>query len=373
GDGDARSPEAGTTRRVSRPVRRLALAIPALAVTAALATGCTSESWPDFSAATATPSPTPSVTAPENQKPPAVTEAQATRILQKISSTLEQADSGRDIDLAATRIEGSVLDGRRTAYALGAKIADYAAPAAIPTDKIEVLLPEATERWPRTVLMLTKSSGDDKVPPAIFTMSQADPWSDYRVTSMAEMQASAELPKLAPRWLGTTLVPPDSTFLSVAPDEIATAFSSLVDDGDKSEYSATFDDLTHQFAESVLASRQAVVQGLADKGAAETSKVAFDMTPSDAEPISLATFDSGAVVSVSVIDVQTVTPTSSDAVIKFDNNPEAKALTGVAEASKGVKTTYGIQLFFAVPTQGSSEQVRLLGAHQDLLNIEVIK
>ena len=52
---------------------------------------------------------------------------------------------------------------------------------------------------------------------------------------------------------------------------------------------------------------------------------------------------------------------------------EAKTLTGVEEASKGVVTTYGLQLFFSVPSQGSTEQIRLLAVHQDILNVEVIK
>ena len=50
-----------------------------------------------------------------------------------------------------------------------------------------------------------------------------------------------------------------------------------------------------------------------------------------------------------------------------------EALTGVEEAAKGVVTTYGLQLFFSVPAQGSTEQIRLLAVHQDILNVEVIQ
>ena len=87
----------------------------------------------------------------------------------------------------------------------------------------------------------------------------------------------------------------------------------------------------------------------------------------------MATLDSGAIVAVSMIDSETIAPTSADAVIKFGENPEAKALTGVEEAAKGVVTTYGLQLFFSVPAQGSTEQIRLLAVHQDILNVEVIQ
>jgi len=59
-------------------------------------------------------------------------------------------------------------------------------------------------------------------------------------------------------------------------------------------------------------------------------------------------------------------------VIKITDEP-SKALTGVSEAAKGYTTTYGIQLFFAVPAQGSNEQIRLLAYKQDLLSVQVIK
>lgn len=364
--------EEGTAKRVGLTSRRR-LAIPALALVAAIATGCSADSWPQFGGETATPSPTPTVIAPENQKPPAVTEAQAKRILESVSGTVATADAELDIDAAATRLDGAALTARRTDYTLRGAIADRPAPAVIPTDDVEILLPQATDAWPRTVLMLSKSNEDESVAPVIMTMKQQDPWSNYKVSYLAEMQASVELPALAPAWAGTTLVPPDTTFLSIAPNELAAAFSDVVDAGDQSASYDLFDDGTHELATTIQASRQSVVDGLAEKKAAETSKAEFGMEPTADEPVSMATLDSGAIVSVSVLDSETITPTSADAVIKFGDDPVAKALTGVDQSAKGVKTTYSMQLFFSVPTQVSGEQIRLLAVHQDVLSVEVIK
>ncbi|WP_300266501.1 glycosyl transferase [Microbacterium sp.] len=375
-DGAENSPKAerralSVRRRFSR--RRM-LALPALGVATVLFAGCSSDSWPQFGAATPTPSPSPSVIAPENQKPPAVTEAQASRILLKIASTLEQADTDRDIDLAATRLSGAALDARKTDYTLRGSLTDRALPAAIPTDAIEVLLPQATDEWPRTVLVLSKSKSDDTVPPVILTMTQQDPWSNYKVANIAEMQASAEVPTLAPAWLGTSLITENAAaFLALAPAEVAEAYADVVDAGEKSEHYGLFDPVATNLAQSIAESRAAVKQGLVDKGASETSKISFDIVPSDEPPVALATLDSGAIVAVSMVDSETIRPTSDDAVIRFGENPEAKALTGAEEASKGVVTSYGLQLFFSVPTQGSSEQIRLLAVHQDILNVKVIK
>ena len=381
-DGDAQSPpesekttgERTSELRAATPTRRRRLiAIPAIALTALLASGCSADSWPQFGESSPTPSPSATVIAPDNQKPPAVTESQAKRILDEVSSTLSEADAAMDIDLAGTRLDGPALTARTTEYTLRTALPDTTPPAAIPTDDIEVVLPEASDRWPRTVLLLSKSKGDDTVPPVILTMTQQDPWSNYKVTNMAEMSADAVFPDVAAAWLGTSLVPDDSAFLSIPPGKLAEKFSDVVDAGEKSESYGLFDELSQNLATSIRDSRQAVVQNLADNGAAKTSKTAFDIAPADVAPVSLTTLDSGAIVALSLIDTETVTPTSADAVIRFGDNAQAKALTGVTESAKGVTTKYEFQLFFSVPAQGSTEQIRLLAVRQDLLSVEVIK
>jgi len=369
--------DAGTQRsvRAARPKRRRLrlLALPALGVTVLLAAGCSAESWPQLTDSAATPSPTPTVIAPDNQKPPAVTESQATRILNNISATLVEADTNMDIDLAATRLDGPALTARTTEYALRTALPETTPPAAIPTDKVEVVLPEATDRWPRTVLLLSKSTSDDTVPPVILTATQQDPWSNYKVSNIAEMSADVALPEVAASWLGTSLVPADSAFLSVPPSELAAAFADVVDTGETSASYGLFDEQALALATSIRDSRQAVVQTLADNGAAETSSAAFDMAPTADAPVSMTTLDSGAIVSVALTDAETIAPTSADAVIRFGDNAQAKALTGVSESAKGVETTYEFQLFFSVPAQGSSEQIRLLAVRQDLVSVKVIK
>ncbi|WP_214443721.1 hypothetical protein, partial [Mycobacterium tuberculosis] len=78
----------------------------------------------------------------------------------------------------------------------------------------------------------------------------------------------------------------------------------MVDNGEKSASYGMFDELSLNLAKSITDSRQSLVQGLADAGAATTSAAAFDMTPTTAEPVSMTTLDSGAIVAVSVLDVE---------------------------------------------------------------------
>ncbi|KJL18615.1 hypothetical protein RN51_03452 [Microbacterium oxydans] len=370
---ESKDPDSKTSMRAASPRRRRRLlVIPALGLTAVLAAGCSSDSWPQLGDASPTPSPSPTVVAPENQKPPAVTEAQAKRILKALAGTVSEADAALDLDLLATRFEGPALATRTTEYALRTKLPDTVPPAAIPTDDVEVVLPEATDQWPRTVLMLSKT-GDDTVPPVVLTMTQADPWSNYKVSHMAEMSADAAFPEVAASWLGTSLVPSDSAFLTIPPADLAATFADVVDQGEQSASYGKFDDLALAYAKSITDSRQAVVQALADKGAADTSKAAFDMTATQDAPVSMTTLDSGAIVAVTLTDTETVTPTGEDVSIRFGDNAQAKALTDATESAKGVETTYEFQLFFSVPAKGSTEQIRLLAAHQDLLSVKVIK
>ncbi|MBY6061351.1 glycosyl transferase [Microbacterium esteraromaticum] len=371
--GNDAAPDGNRAQRRSSARRRLAIGLPALAMTAVLATGCTADSWPELGAGTPTPTPTPTIVTPEDQKPPVVTEKQGQRIVSEIAATVAQADTDLDIDLAETRLTGPALESRRTEYVLRDKIAEREGTLTAPRDKVRILLPEATDSWPRTVLVLTASEEDETVPPVLLTMTQADPWAPYKVAEMADMPASSEFPDVAPAWLGATRVPTESPFLSLPPAELADAFADYVDTGDKSEYAGRFDEMSQTLAQTVRDSRAAVVQGLKDKDAAETSKAAFDMTGSTAEPLSMATLDSGAVVAVSVLDTERITPTNKDAVIRIGDNEEAKVLTGAKESAKGFETTYAIQLFFAVPAQGSNEQIRLLAYDQDLLSVKVIK
>lgn len=365
-------PDGGRAQRTAAPRRRL-LAIPALALTAVLATGCTADSWPQLGETTTSPTPTPTVVAPENQKPPVVTRKQGARIIAQIASTLEKADADLDIALAETRLTGQALEARKTEYLLHSKIPERTTTLPLPLGKVRILLPEATNSWPRTVLALTASDSDDTKPPIVLTLTQADPWSNYRISALAEMPASSTFPDVAPEWLGTTRVPAESAFLSLAPSELGAAFSDFVDAGDKSEYASRFDEISLKLATAIRDSRAAVVQKAAEAGAGETSKATFAMDPTEDEPLSMATLDSGAVVTVNVIDTQTVEPTTADAVIRFGGDEQAKALTGATESAKGYITTYGMQLFFAVPAQGSTEQIRLLAYHQDLLSVKVIK
>lgn len=350
--------------------RRRLVALPALAVAGVLFAGCSAEAWPQF-AETPSPTPTPTVVAPDDQPEPALTMGQAERILADISETVAQADEDNDADLAAQRLDGAALAVRETNYTLRAKIKDYASLGAIPASPIKILLPQAVDDWPRSALIVAQDEADETVPPSIMLVTQTDPWSDYKVQYIASLEASAQIPEVAPAWLGTTMVPPDSSFLVMPPQDVAAAYADVLNDGEDSEFHTAFNLEGDQFREAVAAKRAETLKNF-NKTGEETGTLKFDATAGGYEPLSLATLQSGAIVAVSLDETDTVKPTDEDAVIKLDGDDAVRTLSGEEETSTGITTTFSDQLFFYVPGQGSDEKIQLLGYASSIFDAKVI-
>ncbi|MGB4779223.1 glycosyl transferase [Microbacterium sp.] len=352
------------TRRQLARGRRPFVVIPAVAVSALLFAGCSADAWPQFGS-TPTPSSTASVVVPDDQGSPVVSQAQAERILAHVADQVADADAAFDPAAAATRLAGSALAVRETDYRL--KDLTRAPLTRIPGTPVRVVLPEAFDEWPRTFFAVvgTGASTAD----VILTLSQTDPWSPYKVTAAAELVADASL-NLAPTYVGAVAIDPDSPFLVLPPGEVATAYADVLTNGDDSEYSGLFDAESDPFRTLVAENRAARMDSFNQTGA-QTGTLSFAASAGEAEPVSLATLDSGAIVAVTVNETDTVAPTNTDAVIKVDNNPVVQTLTGVTQSSTGFTTTYLDQLFFFVPAQSSSERIQLLGYSSSILDAKV--
>ncbi|WP_345750436.1 glycosyl transferase [Microbacterium rhizophilus] len=366
---DAAKPgEGGGRRRGGRAL----IALPAIGLTAALLTGCSPEAWPQLTASP-TPTPTPTVVAPENQQAPALTDAQAQRIVASLAETVAEADENRDGELAATRLDGVALEMREVNYRIRQDVEDHPAPLPIPGASVQVLLPQAFDEWPRSAMLIVEGedSGDQPAPPSIMNLTQADPWSDYKLTTVASLEAAVEIPDLAPSWLGAALVPPDSSFLAVAPNDLAATYADVLANGEKSQYASLFDMENDSFRVAAEERRAATLAHFNETGQ-ETGEIEFGSGPGPGDPTALATLESGAIVAVTVDEVEKVRPTADDAAIKLDGDPALSTLTGETASATGVATTYTDQLFFAVPAQGSTEKIRLLGYSSGLRNAEIL-
>jgi hypothetical protein len=373
GDAEAKGViSAGTPRRALRGGTRGFVVIPALAVAGLLFTGCTAESWPQIGAS-ATPSPTASVIADDAQDAPVVTETQAKRILAKVAQTVSEADVAADGELASTRLAGAVLDERKANYLIRSKVADHPALPAIPTEPLQIVLPQAYDEWPRTFMTVVGEEGDTTVAPTVAVLTQEDAWSEYKLTYLASLAASAEFPGgVAPATIGAALVPPDSPFLILEPQELAAAYADVVDKGENSASASLFEEEGDQFRVKVAEDRRNRLEQFNQTGA-ETGSLTFSSAAGAYPAVGLATLESGAIVAVTLTETDTVKPTNSDAVIKLDGNATAEALAGTASSASGFQTNFSDQLFFYVPNQADGGQIRLLGYASNILSAGVIQ
>ncbi|MFT4235401.1 MAG: glycosyl transferase [Microbacterium sp.] len=367
----------GRTQRLA--LRRL-LAIPTVGALALVAAGCTPDAWPDFSSHDETPTATPTPTATLNPDQPAstLTEAQADRIVADISSTVADADDASDADAAGDRLTGLALDARTMSYQLISGGADYAAPPAIPAGPADLVLPEATDGWPRTAIMIVSDPDDATAAPTIMTVTQADPWSNYKASYLGYLEADAATPDLAPIWLGAPLIAPDSPFLTVSPQDVPTDYADILANGEDSEYAALFDLDDDGFLTGLQTKHDDTTSKLNESSEGETASIEFGQAADESEPIALATLDSGAIVSVAVDDWETVKPTDPMATIQWqvdDGQPldPKEVLTGETSSAGGVTTTYTDQLFFFVPAQGSDAKITLLGYATALKSVDLLE
>ncbi|SDQ10628.1 glycosyl transferase [Microbacterium sp. cf332] len=352
-------------RRLTRG-RQALVALPLVSIIGL--SGCSADAWPQL-APTETPSPTATVVADPDQAPPAVTRPQAERILTRIAEDVSEADGSADAALAATRLAGPALAERETNYTLRSKIADRAPLPPIPAEPLEILLPETFDQWPRTFLAVVE--GEEGSSDTIMTVTQQDPWDNYKLGYIAEL-ATDTFPELAPDYLGAAQVAPDSPFLVLPPQDLAAAYADLLTNGDASPFAQLFEADGDAFRNGVASNREQIVNDFNQTGA-ETGVVSFTTQAGTQAPIALQTLESGAVVAVTITEDHTFTPSNPDAVINVpDTNPVASALTGVSQSSTGFTTTYADQLFFFVPGAGSSAPIQFLGYRSNVLSAKVV-
>ena len=340
----------GGGRRSSRPL----IAVPVVLVGALALSGCTGELFPQTGPSAPMPGPSSTAEAVEIT-PPAVTANQIDRIVSDVIDVATEADTAMDATLLATRFDGPALLLRTTDYTVRTNDPSLTPLVpVIPDGQVEVVLPQQTETWPRTVFAIIKVEEDPTIAPVALMLTQEDARADYKVTYAITLEPSARIPDLAPASVGAPGLDPDNGVLKIAPSALAASYGEILA---KAEEASTFLDFEVE-GDSLRTSLKDAKAGEAGQ-LATTASITFTQADGLGTPIALATNDAGAIVAVDLYDVTTVTPIEAGAAI----NPSGrvKALTGLAISTKGVTASYDAQLLFYVPPVGSDEKIVLLG------------
>ncbi|BDZ46387.1 hypothetical protein [Naasia aerilata] len=358
-----------TTNKGRRAARRTALATGGIVLTTGLLlSGCSSSDVDKLFKDD--PAPVPTVTssaaaaAAEEVQPVAVTEGQLRRILDRVSTTVAQADTDRNTDLLSTRLTGPALEERTANYAMRGADGNIAAPDAIPATPITLDLPQATDTWPRTVM--TVVGGDDPaVAPVALVLVQKTPRDNYLVTYAVKLQAKVPFPAVAPPSVGAPLLPNDVKLLAAQPDQLGTEYADILAQGDASQ----FIDVFQKDPDGLRTNVGVDYKNSKKSGLPTTASLEFSNGPGSGPVLALASNDSGAIVATSIIERETAKVVEEGATINLEG--QVKALSGLANTTKGVESTYGYQLLFYVPpTTVEGGQVVLLGYAQALIGVK---
>jgi len=362
-------PKALPPARGRRSARRLTAVLPAMLVPALVLTGCSAQDWPFFDQAASSPSPSSSIAvkAAESRQAPAVTPSQAGMIVERVAQVAKEADAALDTELLGTRFEGPAFELREANYAIRAKDKEYEALPAIPSSQVELILPQQSDSWPRTVLAVIQNTVDTTKAPVALVMVQHTPRDNYKVQYAITLEANATLPEVAPANVGTSRLPPDTKLLLLPPAEIAGRYGDTLIKGGESEFIGDFvtegDTLREQVGPEAKKEKKDSLPA--------TAAMTFSNEAGSGASIALATIKSGALVAVSLNEVESVKPVEDGASV----NPEGavKTLSGVTSTTKGVSATYGDQLLFYVPPTASTQKIKLLGYSQGLIAAKELK
>lgn len=309
-----------------------------------------------------TPTPTGSAAAAAGLEPVAVTRPQLTRILTRVASTVAAADAGLDPARAAERLQGPALAERTANYALRKADGTQPAERAIPTGAIKVMLPQQNDRWPRTVFAVV-ADADPKVAPMALMLIQQDPRSDYKAEYAMPLQPNITLPALAPPTVGAPRVAPEVRYLRIAPNRVGAAYYDLLTKGDASASAKLFqtkgDQLFVDFGPTYRSQRVAQLP--------PSAQLVYSTRAGVGQTIVFSTNNTGAIVAADVDDIETVTPKEPGSAV----NPtgKVKLLSGVTQTTKGIVSTYGLQLLFYVPPAADTDgRIAVLGYSAALLS-----
>ncbi len=319
--------------------------IPALLVGTLALGGCTADPTTSLENGTAIDVAATSAPTDASGKPlatPAVTEPQAKRIVSRVAAAVADADKSSDAKKVATRLDGPALALRLANYKIRTVDTTTAALAAIPSSPVALVLPQQNDSWPRTFFAVIQPV-DETVAPTALMLIQDDPRSQYKVHYALQLEPGTVIPKVAKASVGSFGIDEDSKLLLLPASQIAEAYGDIlhVDKASKwyDYFQAEGDTLRVEVGPAEQAADQAKLPG--------TAQLVFSNKPADAQIVALTTNNSGAIVALSLNELQTISPVESGAAVNAP--PAIAALLGKALSTRGITATYGDQLLFYVP------------------------
>jgi len=305
-------------------------------------------------------SPNPSL-APEGLTS-SLTAEQASRILQEVALVVDLADSELNREQLEARVTGPALEMRSAAYNLARRSNEIEAPDAILADPVQLLLPGATDSWPRHLLAVTGN------PPAttlqLLVLRQEGPRENYQLWHYSELLPDVQFPEVAATEVGAANLRVDNRFLSFPVTDLVSAVGDLLNNPTTSSFASVIEP-QNPYLREVSGVQRALVEAL------DNADIEFLHEQGDEQIVLLSTLTGGALVALQMIDIYRIVPRDAGDAVAI-SGPES-LLLGASGSVTGVQSRYGAMLLFYVPAINSTERIQLLGATQQLLSVTTLE
>ena len=339
--------------RGRRSARRNFVAIPATILSLSLVAGCAP-------ASNTVPTPSPTETTEVANAPAALQIGQVRKIITAVARIAKGADEANSATQLLPRFAGPALEMRDAAYGLLKKTKKAPTLEPIYSSPLTLSLPAATSDWPRTLMVVTGTGKGTA--PQMLVLSQSEPRKQYQVLYVAALASGVKLPRVPSVTEGAVPVTPDSAYLTLTPNELPSAYGSVIDQGSASTEFGKFELMGDKFYQAISAEQKKQIDTL------KNAKITYQHILADADPIGLATADGGAIVAVYMKDITKIKPTKRNSGITV--NALQQVALGAKGSLKGVVSTYGDMLLFYVPSVGQSAKAQLLGWQSGLLKVK---
>jgi len=301
-----------------------------------------------------------------------VTDAQLQRIIRDVAGTVNDADKTKDEQELLTRASGSVYETRKVQYFLQHKSRKIPALPEISSNPITIALPmsipDPSLGWQPRTLMVTTKSDDPKRAPQMLILQQATPRDNYKLWYLIDL--IDDVPPVAGQDVGAISFGASDTYLATKLPSIPFKYGDILNKGDTSRFFPEFDLTADPFYAEISQTQTDQTETL--KKAKVTIRFVHSLgnqniigmltKPSD-------TGEAGGLVALSILDTSIIKPQVRGSAVSV-TKLEHKLLLDAPGSSTGLSIVYENQMLFFVPTSGSKEKIRLVGASQGLLSVK---
>ncbi len=284
---------------------------------------------------------------------PALDEAQIQRIVDEVQAVLDDAEVENSTD---------VLKERLTAGALAMRIGQFERAKKTGTDlpalQIEVNVASATasDEWPRVLLVGSSAKSDD--PAEVFILKQDDAKADYMLENWVRALGGNSVRGVAVE-AGSVVLPDDAPGFRLTPAETLATYVKHLNRPKKKAYKI-FDDKTiaPQHKEEITALNDAVE---------EAGEVRSHASVGD-YPVTAVHLATGEALVAATFTYKTVYDrTVAGSTMTLGGTPAAYLDDPEVLGTATVK--YLVNVFFAVPPEGSEEDIRIIGGERTILSV----